>query len=87
MIKCLLAAQDLSTRARGISLSLIAVALGERVVYVVARLQPSLDFISPGWILFEGIGVRKRRGSGKGRRRFLMLQDEYVCPAPVLGPE
>lgn len=43
---------------------------------MTARLQPSLDLISPSQILFEGNGDRKQRGSRKGRRKFLMMQDE-----------
>lgn len=56
-------------------------------VYVMARLEPSVDLISPGWILFEGNGVRKQQGDRKGKRIFMMQDELYLCSALELWVE
>lgn len=53
----------------------------------MARLEPSVDLISPGWILFEGNGVRKQQGDRKGKRIFMMQDELYLCSALELWVE
>lgn len=75
----LLEPTGLSTRAK-IASAFHPSELFAEGAFMSAALQPTLDLISPGWILFEGVG--KQQQSRKGRRRYLMT----LCPASVLWP-
>lgn len=45
---------------------------GGYVICCSSRLQASLGFISPGWILFEGTVVRKQRETERGEEKNIL---------------